>query len=60
MLGDEAKPSLSFENIAKENASYTLILQAVDKVENKTNEQTISYEVQLVEITFKEGTHVKI
>lgn len=60
MLGDEADPSLSFENIAKENASYTLTLQAVDKVGNKTNEQTISYKVQLVELTFKEGTHVKI
>ncbi len=60
MLGDEANPSLSFENIAKENASYTLTLQAVDKVGNKTSEQTISYKVQLVELTFKEGTHVKI
>lgn len=60
MLGDEANPSLSFENIEKENASYTLTLQAVDKVGNKTTEQTISYEVQLVELTFKEGTHVKI
>ena len=60
MLGDEANPSLSFENIAKENASYTLTLQAVDKVGNKAPEQTISYKVQLVELTFKEGTHVKI
>lgn len=60
MLGDEANPSLSFENIAKENASYTLTLQAVDKVGNKTSKQTISYKVQLVELTFKEGTHVKI
>lgn len=60
MLGDEANPSLSFENIEKENASYTLTLQAVDKVGNKTNEQTISYEVQLVELTFRAGEHVKI
>lgn len=60
MLGDEANPSLSFENIAKENASYTLTLQAVDKVGNKTNEQTISYKVQLVELTFRAGEHVKI
>lgn len=60
MLGDEANPSLSFENIAKENASYTLTLQAVDKVGNKTSEKKIRYEVQLVELTFKEGTHVKI
>ena len=60
MLGDEANPSLSFENIAKENASYTLTLQAVDKVENKTSEQTISYKVQLVELTFRAGEHVKI
>ena len=60
MLGDEANPSLSFENIAKENASYTLTLQAVDKVENKTSEQTISYKVQLVELTFRAGEHVNI
>lgn len=60
MLGDEANPSLSFENIAKENASYTLTLQAVDKVGNKTSEKTISYEVQLVELTFRAGEHVKI
>lgn len=60
MLGDEANPSLSFENIAKENASYTLTLQAVDKVGNKTSEQTISYKVQLVELTFRAGEHVKI
>lgn len=60
ILGDEANPSLSFENIAKENASYTLTLQAVDKVGNKTSEQTISYKVQLVELTFKAGEHVKI
>lgn len=60
MLGDEANPSLSFENIAKENASYTLTLQAVDKVGNKTSEQTISYKVQLVELTFRAGEHVNI
>lgn len=60
MLGDEANPSLSFENIEKENASYTLTLQAVDKVGNKTSEQTISYKVQLVELTFKAGEHVNI
>lgn len=60
ILGDEANPSLSFENIAKENASYTLTLQAVDKVGNKTSEKTISYEVQLVELTFRAGEHVKI
>lgn len=60
MLGDEANPSLSFENIAKENASYTLTLQAVDKVGNKTSEKTISYKVQLVELTFRAGEHVNI
>lgn len=60
MLGDEANPSLSFENIAKENASYTLTLQAVDKVGNKTSKQTISYKVQLVELTFRAGEHVNI
>ena len=61
MLGDEANPSLSFENIAKENASYTLTLQAVDKVGNKTSEQTISYnKVQLVKLTFRAGEHVNI
>lgn len=60
ILGDEANPSLSFENIAKENASYTLTLQAVDKVGNKTSEQTISYKVQLVELTFRAGEHVNI
>lgn len=60
MLGDEANPSLSFKNIAKENARYTLTLQAVDKVGNKTSEQTISYKVQLVELTFRAGEHVNI
>lgn len=59
-LGDEATPVLNFENIAKEDASYTLSLQAVDQVENKTPEQTVTFEVQLVELTFKAGEHLTL
>lgn len=60
MLGDEAAPALNFENIAKEDASYTLSLQAVDKLGIKTPEQTVTFKVQLVKLTFKAGEHLSL
>lgn len=57
-IGNEVGPSLIFENIAKENATYSLSLQAVDQIGNKTSEISKTQQIQLAELSFVPWDHI--